>query len=248
MDELHLDRLAAPNTDKTDITMQLYDVQTGYDPVVGFSIKSDLGSPPTLLNASNATNFIYRVDGITDDQMTAINTIDGKTKIKDRMAAIESYGGKLVFDHMENSTFEANLMLIDSYMPQIISDLLLAHYQKNIKTITELVDYLEETDPIKYPRKGYYAFKIRKLLCSIALGMVPAREWDGHDEANGGYIIVTTNGDVLAYHIYNRDLFELYLEQNTKLERGSTKRYGTANLYKDNDQIYTKLNLQIRFK
>ena len=47
---------------------------------------------------------------------------------------------------------------------------------------------------------------------------MPSKEWDGHDEANGGYIIVSSDGDVLAYHIYNRDYFEKYLLDNTKLQ------------------------------
>ena len=52
--------------------------------------------------------------------------------------------------------------------------------------------------------------------------MMPSKEWDGQYEANGGYVIVKEDGDVLAYYIYNRGAFETYLLNNTKLERGST--------------------------
>ena len=41
--------------------------------------------------------------------------------------------------------------------------------------------------------------------------MMPSKAWDGHDEANGGYVIVKEDGDVLAYHLYNRGAFETYL-------------------------------------
>ena len=78
--------------------------------------------------------------------------------------------------------------------------------------------------------------------------MTPAKMWDGIDEANGGYIIVTAQGDVLAYHIYNRAFFEAYLLNQTKYERGSTTRPGFASLYKEDGKIYMKLNLQVRFK
>jgi hypothetical protein len=77
--------------------------------------------------------------------------------------------------------------------------------------------------------------------------MVPSREWDGKDEANGGYIIVTKKGDVLAYHIYNRDYFEEYLLTNTRFERASTSRHEFASLYMVNGRMYINLNLQIRF-
>ena len=46
----------------------------------------------------------------------------------------------------------------------------------------------------------------------------------------------------------NRDYFEKYLLDNTKLERGSTSRHGFASLYKEDGKIYMNLNLQVRFK
>lgn len=88
MHELACSKIAAPSTDKTDITMQLHDIHTGYDPICGFSIKSELGSPPTLLNASGATNFAFEVIGLTDEQMEFVNGINTSTKIIDR---IEKY-------------------------------------------------------------------------------------------------------------------------------------------------------------
>jgi hypothetical protein len=68
------------------------------------------------------------------------------------------------------------------------------------------------------------------------------------DEANGGYIIVASDGEVLAYHIYNRDYFEGYLLKNTKLERGSTSKHGFATIYKEDGKMFINLKLQVRFK
>ena len=39
-----------------------------------FSIKSDLGNPPTLLNAGKSTNFIYAVNGLTKESAEKIET------------------------------------------------------------------------------------------------------------------------------------------------------------------------------
>lgn len=64
---------------------------------------------------------------------------------------------------------------------------------------------------------------------------------------DGGYVIVKDDGEVLAYHIYNRDAFEGYLLKNTKFERGSTGKHGFATLYRENDKMYINLNLQVRF-
>ena len=246
MQELHIDRISAASSDKTDITMQIHDVHTGYDPICGFSIKSELGSAPTLLNASGATNFIYEVRGITDIDMERINAIDSKTKILDRIANLLDRG-EMKFIRVANDNFSSNLMLIDSYMDSIIADMLLAFYQNKAIDCKRLVTLVEEKNPLGYPHRGFYEYKFKKFLCSVALGMMPSKEWDGHDEANGGYIIVKEDGDILAYHLYNRDKFETYLLNNTKFERGSTSRHGFATIYKDSGKYYINLNLQIRF-
>lgn len=246
MEEMHIDRISAASSDKTDITMQIHDVHTGYDPICGFSIKSELGSAPTLLNASGATNFVYEVKGITDEDMNRINVIDTKTKILDRIADIMAHG-EMKYVRVANDNFLSNLMLIDSYMDNIIADMLLAFYQNKATNCKDLVDIVEDNDPLGYPRRGFYEYKFKKFLCSVALGMMPSKAWDGHDEANGGYVIVKENGDILAYHLYNRGAFETYLLNNTKLERGSTSRHGFASIYKMNEKYFINLNLQIRF-
>lgn len=248
MNEIGCKKISAPSADKTDILMQLHDIYTGYQPICGFSIKSELGSAPTLLNASGATNFVYQVHGITDEQMNMINALDNpQSKIKDRMEKIFSLG-KVVFVGAKNKNFANNLMLIDSRMEEIIGEILLYYYRHNELDCMEIIRKIEEKNPLAYPMPGFYEFKFKKFLCSVALGMVPSKIWDGYDEANGGYIIVKSDGDVLAYHIYNRDYFEKYLIDNTRLERGSTSRHNFASLYKENGNMYINLNLQIRFK
>lgn len=88
-----------------------------------------------------------------------------------------------------------------------------------------------------------YIYKFKKFLCSCALGVKLAKAGDGLDEANGGYIIVKADGEILAYHIYNRNFFEQYLLDNMILERVFTSRHDYMYLYEDNGEIYIKLNL-----
>ncbi len=240
-------RLAAPSSDKTDITMQVHDINTGFDPIMGFSIKSELGNPPTLLNASGATNFIYTLSKFTDRDMDLVNSIDGRTKILDRIDYIYEQGTSLKYLRTSNDTFSGNLMLIDSRMEEIIATMLIYFYRRNISSCKKLLELIEKENPLQFPQKGFYEFKFKKLLSAIALGMKPSTPWNGIDEANGGYILVTENGNVLAYHIYNRNFFEQYLLDNTRLERGSTSRHDYAYVYKLNEQYRIRLNLQIRF-
>ena len=53
--------LKAKSQDKADIHLMVHDIMSGRDDTFGFSIKSQLGSPSTLFNASGATNFTYTV-------------------------------------------------------------------------------------------------------------------------------------------------------------------------------------------
>ena len=109
-----------------------------------------------------------------------------------------------------------------------------------------LTKHVSDKNPLSRSTR-FYRHKVKEMLCAIALGMKPATEWDGTDEASGGYIIVKTNGDVLAYHVYNRDAFRDYLLTNTKFEKASTTRHDYGTLYEHDGEVYIKLNLQIRF-
>ncbi len=246
--EIKVKKIKAPSTDKTDISMEIVDINTGLERKVGFSIKSELGNSPTLLNAGNTTNFIYRVEGLEKSDIEEINSIDTKTKIKDRMAAMVEKNAHIEYIGMENSCFKRNLIMIDSNMPQIVGNMLLYSYSENINDLKSVIKLIGERDPLEYGEEAIYTYKVKKFLCSCALGMKPAKQWDGLDEANGGYIIVRSDGEVLAYHIYNRNFFEQYLLDNTVFERASTSRYGFMKLYEDNGNIYVKLNMQVRFK
>jgi type II restriction enzyme len=77
--------------------------------------------------------------------------------------------------------------------------------------------------------------------------MMPSSVWTGELDATGGYLVVKEDGDILCYHIYNRNEFENFLLNNTKLETASSTRHGFGVIYTDEGQQYIKLNLQIRF-
>ena len=67
-------KLKAPSKDKADIHIVIHDMRTGMRPNLGFSIKSQLGSASTLLNAGIPTNILYKVTGkdLSDAQIDEI--------------------------------------------------------------------------------------------------------------------------------------------------------------------------------
>lgn len=241
--------LKAKSTDKSDIRTKVHDINTGIDIVQGFSIKSRLGSPSTLINAGRTTNFIYEVMGpMTDAIMNDFNTCS--KLFKNRFAVLDSNKCGISYYGMENDTFENNLLLLDGNLPEICAEMLKAFFSLGITTVKDAVSHLNATNPLKYDlSKGhpFYSYKFKKLLTECALGMLPSKTWDGTADATGGYIIVREDGEVLCYHLFNRNEFENYLLNNTKFETGSTSRHEFGSIYKDNGKYYLKLNLQVRF-
>ena len=51
--------MKADSDEPNDIFMQIDDTHSSHD--LGFSIKSVIGTPPTLVNSSQTTNFVYKV-------------------------------------------------------------------------------------------------------------------------------------------------------------------------------------------
>ena len=249
MTEIKCFKIKAPSKDKSDIKINIMDINTGYSPIVGFSIKSELGNAPTLLNAGKTTNFIYKVTSTNPKVIEEVNDIynsKGKTDVKGRIRHINNTG-KAEYCDMENTVFKDNIILIDSLMDKMIAETLLYFYRDGIIECKQMVQKLEIENPFDYGNSNAYSYKFKKFLAAVALGMRPGTKWDGKDEADGGYIIVTKKGDVVAYHIYNRNYFEEYLLKNTRYEVSSTSRHDFGYIYEYNKEKYIKLNLQVRF-
>ncbi len=243
--------IKAKSTVKSDIRIVIHDQRTGTNPELGFSIKSKLGSPSTLLNAGKTTNFIYKLSSsLNNSQIKEINNISTRSKIQDRIKKILELNVSMVFEKLENINFQNNLTLIDSALPQIISNLVFLFYTTEYSKVSELTEKIAESNPLKFDisqNHPFYIYKIKRLLSDIALGMMPSQVWTGKLDATGGYLIVKEDGEILCYHIYNQNEFEDYLYKNTKLETASSSRHDFGVLYEENGDLYFKLNLQIRF-
>lgn len=252
MQSINCISLKASSSAKTDITIVVHDQRTNQQPTLGFSIKSQLGSPSTLLNAGKTTNFIFKINGasLTDQQINEINSISSRSKIVDRISEIQAKGGSFEFVKTERQIFSNNLVLIDSLLPQILSQIVFNFYSSEYSHLTDLVNQTSKKNPLNFDIENehkFYEYKIKRFLTDVALGMMPSKVWSGKYDATGGYLIIKENGDVLCYHIYNRNEFEDYLLNNSKLDTASSSRHGFGEIYKANDELYINLNLQIRF-
>ncbi len=252
MQKIKCTSIKASSSVKTDITIVIHDEKTNQTPTLGFSIKSQLGSPSTLLNASKTTNFTFRISNLQLDsqEIKAINNIDTDSKIKDRIEAIHSRGGTFQFVAIDKQIFSNNLILMDSLLPQIISQIVFKYFSTENTKIVDLLSVIEQQNPLNFDTTNnhpFYTYKIKRFLTDTALGMVPSKVWTGQYDATGGYLIVKKDGAILCYHIYNRNDFENYLINNTKLETASSSRHKFGKIYEEDSELFFKLNLQIRF-
>ena len=127
MNRIYCHSLKAKSVDKTDIRIILHDRRTKINSEMGFSIKSQLGGDSTLLNASKATNFNFKIHDVilSDEDIAYVNSLNPKrNKVINRVNAIKQKGGKLVFDKVDNPTFRNNLVMLDGDLPSIIANLL----------------------------------------------------------------------------------------------------------------------------
>lgn len=247
--DLMCTRIKATNENKADLVAVIHDRISESSPMLGFSIKSMVGGASTLLNAGKTTNFIYKVKGFTGDT-NEINAIETKSKIRDRIARTKDHGGVFEFVSVADEQFEDNMRGIDTMLPEFVAHMLLDFFSSDRRFVSDLVSAMTEDTVMKERFSmslSKYMYKIRNFLDAIALGMVPSKPWDGFMKAHGGYIVVKEDGEVLCYHLYNRDEFQMYLYENTRLEAASSERHGYGSLYKKDGELYFNLNLQIRF-
>lgn len=232
----------ADSKDKSDIMLVLHDEKIQKNETFKFSIKSRLGKSSTLFNAGKCTNFIYEIDGTVPEKTENLN-------VKERVKLIRKHGARLRFMKTESETFEANLCLVDSLFSRILSEYVLEYYLGNGKTVRELTGRINEKNLCGFniQLQRPYEYKMKHFLTAVALGMTASSVWDGREQTTGGYIIVKEDGDVLCYHLYNRNEFREYLFQNTRFDTPSSSRHDFGYIYRENRKFFMKLNFQIRF-
>ena len=244
---LNCKTLKAKSQDKADIVLMVHDIMCGRDDTFGFSIKSQLGSPSTLFNASRATNFIFKLNGhmMTEREKSIFHEYKF---FKDKFDYLKSLGGSIKFINTENEILNFNLKMVMPEMPNVFAEMMRVYFEGKSSSISELTDIVAESDVVHtLDNKVFLRHKVKELLTNIALGMVPNTMWTGDYEATGGYIIVKDDGDVVCYHIYNHNAFKNYLYANTRFDTPSKTKHGFGNIYEVDGQQYLKLNVQIRF-
>lgn len=253
--DLKISGLSDNRSDTADIRIVIHDPITQIEPLLGFSIKSYIGSAPTLFNSSKRSNLIYRIEPyLTIEEIVELNNM---SSYSERILHLLATNHRLVFVEPANKTFLANLTLVDSKMPDILSQIYLLKFVDKVSRMTDVVEVLNERNPLGFPmdvQPHFYEYKIKRLLVDMALGMQAGHVWRGNFNADGGYIAVKRDGSIVCFHIYNWNEFQQYLLNSTKLDCPDSSHdrcdYGyiiDIPELGDPNASYIKLNCQIRF-
>lgn len=205
---------------KTDIIVTTEDSFDHVRTIGGFSIKSHIGSSPTLFNSSQTSGFVYKVVGCDVDGMHRLNYKEG---FLDIISAIkEEYS--LEYIGCRNELFEQNIRVVDSRMDEILQNAILMQvgYLDGLDSasVPEISKALATLNPIDVRNPGvFYEAKLKAFLFASFAGMTASTEWNGRKKLTGGYIDVDREGELLYYRAISDDIFESYLFKHTYVDR-----------------------------
>lgn len=204
---------------KADIVLTTLDSLDHTKNIVGFSIKSHLGSAPTLLNCSTTSGFVYKIKGCDDDGMHRLNLFHSFKSIIHQIKT--DYQMELI--GCRNEAFSQNISIVDSQMEKILSTAVLIHagyYGKSVNKVKDICECLSAINPINVKNPIiFYTAKLKELLFDSFAGMTATTVWNGRKNITGGYIDVNKAGDMLYYRAISDDVFCNYLLKYTYFDR-----------------------------
>jgi hypothetical protein len=235
-------------SEKSDIFIDVLDPLTGATGLQGYTIKSFLGSSPTLFNAGLATNFTYEISpAISASEIERLNSLP----IRNMCRELVDSGHKLTLVK-SHETFSDNLSLLDSRMIDVIASAMLAYYSMRCgKTggVQPIADFLAKDNPLAVSNPAvYYHHKLKDFLEAATYGMVPSKPWDGKRTAPGGLLIVDNSGDLVCIPPGNADEHRSFLLQTTKFETASRSKHKFGSILETFGGCHLTLNLQVRYR
>ena len=249
LDAIGIFNLEAQTNDRTDISIAFWHPQA---PLIGFAIHSRMSKMNLLLDGGRSANLKFELSGIkfAAPTVSKINALDTLNEVPDRMMLIERLGGTLKYSDVADRVFRSNLSMIDLHFPRLLAEMLRIMQLDDITRVNELTDVIKTVNPLKIKdelvnKHGFYEYKIKQFLMALALGMRPAKIFNGIDSAVEGMLLINGNGEVLCYHKSNKETFENFLFHNTRFEKGALEKDKYGYLERENGAYYFKLNAKI---
>jgi type II restriction enzyme len=250
LDEVRIYDLEAKTEDRTDFSVAFWHPDT---PLTGFNVRCRIAPMNPLLDGGRTANLKFEQTGVKFAVPTVnkVNALpESPTEVTERMLLIERLGGVLKYADVADKVFRSNLLMIDLHFPRMLAEMVRALHLEGISRVSELTEYIKQLNPLKIKdelitKHRYYEHKMKEFLLALALGMRPAKLYNGTDSAVAGFIMVDAQGEVVCYQKADRQAFADFLYNNTRLEKGPTEKDKYGYLEKENGVHYFKLNLKI---
>ena len=249
LDAVAIYDLESQTDDRTDFSVAFY---TPDSPLTGFCVRSRLGRMLPLLDGGRTANFKFLQGGVKFAVPTVnkINAEGAEGDVTGRMLMIERLGGILKYDDVADKIFRSNLSMIDLHAGRLFGEMARLMWMDGLARVADLTEAIETLNPLKIKdelirKHGFYRHKVKELLLALALGMRPAKVYNGTGSAIDGFLFVTAAGDVLCYQQAFRQDFADFLFLNSRLEKGSVEKDKYGFLERENGLYYFKLNLKI---
>jgi type II restriction enzyme len=249
LDELAIYDLAAQTDDRTDFHVALYAEDA---PLEGVSVRCMVGRQFPLLDGGRTANFKFEQGGIkfATPTVNKINAFGDTEDVAGRMMMIERLGGTLRFSDAADKVFRSNLCMIDLHFPRMVGEMVRLMQLDGLTRVSELTEAVKALNPLKIKEElitkhGYYEYKMKQFLMAVALGMRPAKLFNGSDSAIQDFIRVDGSGQVVIYRAADRATFAEFLYRNTRFEKGATEKDKYGYLEKENGVYFFKLNLKL---
>ena len=249
LDEVAIYDLEAKTDDRTDFYVAFYGIEA---PLVGFCVRSRLGTMFPLLDGGRTANLKFEQTGVkfATPTVNKINAFGEEDDVAGRMLMIERLGGILKYNDVADKVFRSNLCMIDLHFPRMLGEMLRVMHLDGISKVSDLTEAIKQINPLKIKdelihKHSYYEYKMKQFLMALALGMRPAKIFNGIDSAISGFLFVNGNGEVLCYQKADRQVFADFLFVNSRFEKSSTEKDKYGYLERENGVYYFKLNLKI---
>jgi len=250
LDAVRIYDLEARTDDRTDLSIAFWHSEA---PLSGFSVRCKLSPMNPLIDGGRTANLKLEQTGVKFAAPTVnkINALpESPTEVTERMLLIERLGGVLKYADVADRVFRANLQMIDLHFPRMLCEMVRLMHLEGITRVSEVTARIREINPLKIKdeliqKHLFYEFKMKQFLLALALGMRPAKIYNGTDSAIQGMLLTDMNGEVICYHQSDRRTFADFLFQNARFEKGSLEKDKYGFLERENGVYYFKLNVKI---
>ena len=153
----------------------------------------------------------------------------------------DDFSEKLHYVTIDNKVFKNNLVLIESHLPQILSEVILNSFKRKEYSLLALVEILAARNPEQssgLKSLEFYKYKIKEFLKHLALGLSTNELYFGEPNVYDHYPVLKTKNDIL-YYGENTNLF-----LDTLLNSASITINNRGDL-KTMDGKYLKLSFEI---